>query len=247
MAVDENGTSAKHQRASSLFKLPTTALFVSMGLVIALLLGGAGGYYISLQQHSKEMSVGNAHSPTLSTVSSPGSLTSPGWVSPTVHIISNPTDTPYPPEKFVVRSQALSPDGTRKIMFKAPETLVYGNPQELIVADASGNNQTIVLSQDFVGGSFDAPKPTNWSPHGSYVFVPEGDGLYVFKANGAVFSNGKRYLLASELGYPAWPFTAKWTSDTQIQMFAHRVGPIDTHESATYKFDVQKGTVTLER
>ena len=171
-----------------------------------------------------------------------------GWVSPTISY--NPVPTAQPTETFVIKSQSFSPDRKSKIMIEAYEKVVYGTPQQILIADASGAHETVALRKDFLGDNFADLTSANWSPNSKYVYVYtgfiEGGDLYIFKATGEAFSNGKKYLLASELGYPPRPLTPTWITDTQIQMLAYQQGPIATNKTYIYIFDVEKGSVTLK-
>lgn len=150
---------------------------------------------------------------------------------------------------FTLKTQAFSPDGSRKLMILAPRVIISGAPVKVILSDATGAHTTEVLRKNVTGDVLVTPTAANWSPDGAYVFVTDvslsGEDLYVFKTNATKFSNQKLYWLASELGFPKLPFSATWMTNSQIQLIANQEAFMNTNNQNTYIFDIEQQSLKL--
>lgn len=151
--------------------------------------------------------------------------------------------------KLTVKSQALSPDGKKILAVKtgsAPEDPYNTYTMVLTVLDISGANEIVLRKRvgDLVENWFDVSS-SNWSLNSQYVFytvsMTDAVSVFVFKANGQNFSNGKNYI-------DSWPDSqysagsAKWISDTKLQIQTFR--PVVGGKGPTYILDAATETFT---
>lgn len=116
-----------------------------------------------------------------------------------------PTITPTP---SITADKAISaPDGKIQLIMK---TLLHTNGTKtyaFFTADATGNNQQLVFTNDTKAAETMTIPANSWSPDGKYFFIEEdGAGwndIFVMQASGENFSNGQKFFEIPTL------FTAK--------------------------------------
>lgn len=112
------------------------------------------------------------------------------------------TSVPNPVLKIDTATQ-ISPDGTRKVVMKTTHNIDGTLDYNISVSDGAGANQNQIYKTTVKGSESMSILFNTWSPDDQYFIIAEnareGQSVFVFKASGALFANGEKYLDVTDL------------------------------------------------
>lgn len=122
--------------------------------------------------------------------------------SQTFHTVVIPTLTPAvsPPTvaKTLPPQVVHSPDGTKKLTLEITQHSNGSASYDVVASDISGSNPKHIFTTVLARTESISIPDNTWSPDNAFVFLKEststGEQVFVLKASGDSFTNGKEYL-----------------------------------------------------